>query len=87
MAFSVTIHYDNSPGFGDPHLWVWYGSSLGTEDDLAPAGVDSFGPFFRLAAKRRDFGFKFKDGPVSTRCSYPSATNSEVAVSAYLRVN
>jgi 1,4-alpha-glucan branching enzyme len=63
MAFSVTIHYDNSPGFGDPHLWVWYGSSLGTEDDLAPAGVDAFGPFFRLAAKRRDFGFKFKDGP------------------------
>jgi hypothetical protein len=63
MAFSLTIHYDNSPGFANPHLWVWYDSSVGTEDDVAPEGTDAFGPFFRLVAKRKDFPFKFKDGP------------------------
>lgn len=62
MAFSITIHYDNRPAFSDPHLWVWYDASLATEEDLAPAGTDAFGLFFRLDAKRKDFSFKFKQG-------------------------
>ena len=63
MAFPVTIHYDNGPGFADPHVWVWYDASVSTQDDVAAAGVDAFGPFFRVQAKRKDFGFKFKQGP------------------------
>ena len=66
MTFSVTVHYDNGAGFAHPHLWVWYDSSEATQEDLAAAGADAFGPFFRLEAKRKDFRFKFKDGPGTT---------------------
>jgi 1,4-alpha-glucan branching enzyme len=66
VTFSVTVHYDNSPAFAQPHLWAWYDSSLATEEDLAPAGTDAFGPCFRMVAKRKDFSFKFKDGPDTT---------------------
>ena len=62
MGFPVTIHYDNRPGFADPHVWVWYDASVATQDDVAAAGVDAFGPFFQVEAKRKDFGFKFKQG-------------------------
>jgi len=63
MAFPVTIHYDNMPGFADPHVWVWYDASVATQDDVAASGTDAFGPFFQVQAKRKDFGFKFKQGP------------------------
>ena len=63
MGFDVTIHYNNGPGFVDPHLWVWYDASAAPQEDLAAAGVDAFGPFFRISAKRKDFDFKFKQGP------------------------
>jgi hypothetical protein len=62
VAFPLTIHYDNSPGFADPHVWGWYDASVSTQEDVAAAGVDAFGPFFHVKAKRKDFGFKFKQG-------------------------
>src|SRR5690349_9013656 len=62
MSFAVTIHYDNGPAFVDPHVWVWYDASVSTQEDLAAAGVDAFGPVFRIEAKRKDFSFKFKEG-------------------------
>ena len=65
MAFSVTIHYDNSPGFADPHLWVWYGASFATEEDLAPAAptpsVPSFG--WRRNAETSDSSSKTAQAP------------------------
>ena len=63
MAFSVMIHYDNGPGFADPHVWTWYDASVATQEDIAATGVDAFGPFFHVDAKRKNFGFKFKQGP------------------------
>ena len=41
MAFSVTIHYDNSPGFTDPHVWIWYDASVATQEDIAATDVDA----------------------------------------------
>ena len=62
MAFNIDIHYDNSLGFANPYLWVWYsGSDL--PDDLAPTGNDAFGVLFQVQVKRQEFRFKFKDGP------------------------
>jgi len=61
MPFTITVHYDNSPGFRAPHLWVWYEGS-GRAQDLAPAGQDAFGPVYEVAAGRPSFRFKFKDG-------------------------
>ena len=63
MSFSVTIHYNNSQGFANPHMWVWYDASVSTQEDIAATGTDVFGPFFRVSAKRKDFSFKFKAGP------------------------
>lgn len=61
MSFPVTIHYDNSRRFNDPHLWVWYsGSDL--PDDFAATGSDGFGPVFAVQMRRPEFRFKFKDG-------------------------
>jgi 1,4-alpha-glucan branching enzyme len=62
MNFSVTIHYNNSPGFANPHVWIWYGASVSTQEDIAATGTDAFGPFFRVSAKRKNFSFKFKEG-------------------------
>lgn len=62
VAFAITVHFDNAPGFRDPHLWVWYDGSTQRED-LAPTAADGFGPTFEVAAGRPAFGFTFKDGP------------------------
>lgn len=62
MGIEVIIHFDNSPGFADPHLWVWYDGS-GSPDDFAATGHDAFGPVFDVEPKRDRFRFKFKDGP------------------------
>lgn len=62
MPFSIRVHFDNSAGFLNPHLWQWAdGSSLAGE--FAPAGQDRFGSFFDLSVVRSEFRFKFKDGP------------------------
>ena len=62
MRVAITIHYDNSLGFADPHLWVWYaGSDL--PDDVTATGQDPFGSVFSTQVKRSEFQFKFKDGP------------------------
>ena len=63
MAFPITIHYNNGSGFANPYIWIWYDASAATEEDVAAAGTDAFGPFFQVQAKRKDFGFKFKEGP------------------------
>ena len=62
MSFSIIVHYDNSPKFAQPHLWVWYAGSHQTED-LAPTGTDAFGKVFAVQLKRSSFSFKFKEGP------------------------
>src|SRR5437762_1494474 len=63
MAFSVTIHFDNSPSFAAPHVWIWYDGSVATQDDFAATDNDTFGPIFHVQSKRKDFNFKFKQGP------------------------
>ena len=32
MPTNVTIHYDNTQAFADPHLWVWYDGSNVSHD-------------------------------------------------------
>jgi 1,4-alpha-glucan branching enzyme len=61
MAFSIRVHFDNSSGFSDPHLWQWADASSLT-GDFAPDGQDSFGPFFDISVVRSEFRFKFKAG-------------------------
>ncbi len=62
MSFNITVHFDNSRGLHNPHLFRWNdGSSL--TDDLAPAGTDAFGVFYNLDVVRSEFRFKFKAGP------------------------
>jgi hypothetical protein len=62
MSFHFRIHYDNSNGFVNPHLWQWADGSTATSD-LAASGGDGFGVFFDLDTSRTEFRFKFKDGP------------------------
>jgi 1,4-alpha-glucan branching enzyme len=62
MPFRVTIHFDNSPSFAAPHMWIWYDGSAATQDDFAATDNDTFGPIFHVQAKRKDFNFKFKQG-------------------------
>jgi 1,4-alpha-glucan branching enzyme len=62
MLYQIKIHYNNCPGFQDPHIWIWYEGS-GTADDVAPTGQDAFGSVFDLSVRRPEFGLKFKDGP------------------------
>ena len=62
MPFTIRVHYDNTRGFGNPHLWQWADGS-GATGDFAAAGSDAFGPFFDLTLVRSEFRFKFKDGP------------------------
>jgi 1,4-alpha-glucan branching enzyme len=61
MSFPIRVHFDNSRGFRKPHLWAWYDAST-RQEDVAPAGEDTFGPFFDLTAVRNFVRFKFKDG-------------------------
>ena len=62
MPFELTLHYDNAPGFGSPHLWVWYpGSAI--QEDVAPSGTDDYGFVYRVAVRRSTFLFTFKEGP------------------------
>jgi 1,4-alpha-glucan branching enzyme len=62
MAFPIRVHFDNSSGFANPHLWQWAdGSSL--TRDFAPTGRDAFGPVFDIEVTRPQFRFKFKEGP------------------------
>jgi hypothetical protein len=62
MSFNITVHFDNSRGLHNPHLFRWNdGSSL--TDDLEPAGTDAFGVFYNLDVVRSEFRFKFKAGP------------------------
>jgi hypothetical protein len=59
MSFKIRVHFDNSRGLHDPHLFRWNdGSSL--TDDLATTGSDAFGVFFDLEVVRSEFMFKFK---------------------------
>jgi 1,4-alpha-glucan branching enzyme len=54
MPFRIRVHFDNSNGFQNPHLWQWAdGSSI--TGDFAPSGRDSFGLFFDITVER-DFG-------------------------------
>ncbi len=47
MSFNIKVHFDNSRGLHNPHLFRWNdGSSL--TDDLASAGTDAFGVFYNL---------------------------------------
>ena len=62
MPANVTIHYDNTRSFADPHLWVWYDGSA-ESDDFAATGADAFGPVFPVQVRRPEFRFMFKDGP------------------------
>lgn len=70
MSFQIRIHYDNQPGFQDPHIWIWSPGSA-VQADFPATGQDTFGfvydisdqpPAFTLKPK---FSFKFKDGPGS----------------------
>ncbi len=63
MGTHVSIHYDNSAGFTDPYLWVWYTGAVAVADGLKATGTDGFGPVFEVDLKRSDFSFKFKNGP------------------------
>lgn len=62
MGSTITIHYDNTLGFAQPYLWVWY-EGTGRSVEIAPAGQDTFGYLFHFQAIRSRFNFKFKDGP------------------------
>jgi len=62
MPANITIHYDNTRSFADPHLRVWYDGSA-ESDDFAATGADAFGPVFRVQVQRPEFRFMFKDGP------------------------
>ncbi len=61
MSFHMKFHYDNSLGFQDPYLWIWYTGS-GSEEK-APMAQDAFGFVYDVDVRRQEFGFKFKDGP------------------------
>jgi 1,4-alpha-glucan branching enzyme len=61
MPFPIRVHFDNSSGFQNPHLWQWADGSSRT-GDFAPSGQDSFGPFFDIEVSRPEFRFKFKAG-------------------------
>jgi hypothetical protein len=62
MGIHVSIHYDNSAGFSDPYLYVWYAGAAAA-DDFKATGTDGFGAVFEVEVKRSDFSFKFKNGP------------------------
>jgi 1,4-alpha-glucan branching enzyme len=62
MPFAVTIHYRNTRTFADPRLYVEYGGS-GDPEIFAATAADAFGPVFDVETARREFRFKFKDGP------------------------
>lgn len=62
VSFPITVHFDNSPGFPNPYLWVWYDGAV-QQDDLPPTGADGFGPRFDVIGRRPTFGFTFKNGP------------------------
>jgi len=62
MPFSIRVHFDNSGGFQDPHLWQWADGSSAT-GDFTSSGQDDFGPFFDIVVTRPEFRFKFKQGP------------------------
>jgi 1,4-alpha-glucan branching enzyme len=62
MPTNVTIHYDNTGAFADPHLWVWYDGS-DVSDDFAATSQDDSGPVFTVQVRRPEFRFMFKDGP------------------------
>ncbi len=62
MPYPLTFHYDNSLGFRNPYLWIWYAGSEAA-DDLAPTGSDEFGCVYEVQVRRQQFGFKFKEGP------------------------
>src|SRR5215510_1538477 len=62
MPFPIRVHFDNSSGFQNPHLWQWADGSSRT-GDFAPSGQDGFGPFFDIEVRRSEFHFKFKEGP------------------------
>lgn len=62
MSFSIVVHYDNSPRFAQPHLWVWFAGSHQPQD-FAPTDTDAFGAVFAVQVKRSSFSFKFKEGP------------------------
>lgn len=61
MPFPIRVHFDNSTGFANPHLWQWADGST-TTTDSAPTGHDGFGPVFDLQVARAEFRFKFKEG-------------------------
>jgi hypothetical protein len=62
MPTNVTIHYDNTGAFADPHLWVWYDGS-DVSDDFAATSQDDSGLVFTVQVRRPEFRFMFKDGP------------------------
>jgi hypothetical protein len=82
MSFQIKIHYDNQPGFQDPHIWIWsVGSAL--QGDFSPTGQNTFGfvydipdqpPGFSL---KPNFSFKFKDGPGTAGPWEDSSLNRE----------
>lgn len=68
MSFQIKIHYDNHPGFHEPHIWIWsVGSAI--QGDFPPTGQDAFGLVYDISDQPPDFtvkpkfSFKFKDGP------------------------
>ena len=77
MPFQMRIHFDNSGGFSEPHLWVWYDGSPVTHD-LAPAGKDAYGPYYDLVVIRSFARFRFKDGSGTLARWEPEARNREM---------
>jgi 1,4-alpha-glucan branching enzyme len=82
MSFQIKIHYDNHPGFQDPHIWIWsVGSAL--QGDFPPAGQDTFGFVYDIADQppgfslKPNFSFKFKDGPGTAGPWEDSSLNRE----------
>ncbi|GIK41585.1 MAG: hypothetical protein BroJett011_54180 [Chloroflexota bacterium] len=68
MSFQIKMHFDNYPGFKEPHIWIWsVGSAI--QGDFPPAGRDAFGFVYAISDQPPDFtlkpkfSFKFKDGP------------------------
>jgi 1,4-alpha-glucan branching enzyme len=61
MPFPIRVHFENSRGFQNPHLWQWADGSAATAD-FAPTGQDSFGVVFDIQVTRSEFRFKFKEG-------------------------
>ena len=62
MPFQVRVHFDNSRGLNNPHLWQWNAGSNVT-GDFAPTCHDDFGLIFDIQVVRSEFRFKFKSGP------------------------